>query len=233
MFDLVTNSCINVLVACEESQAVCKAFLKQGFNAYSCDIQPCSGGRPDRHIEADVLTVLKDNDISFVTSDGAYHHIDKWSLIIAHPPCTFLSNAGACRLYPKKGQLNIERYEKGLKAVKFFNVFLGLNVQHIAIENPIPSKIYQLPKYDQIIQPFEYGHPYSKKTCLWLKNLPLLKPTNILTEYKPYVSCGTSKNKGNKDKSGFSRAGGSSKIRSKTFEGIAEAMALQWGRWII
>ena len=121
MFDLVTNSCINVLVACEESQAVCKAFLKLGFNAYSCDIQPCSGGRPDRHIETDVLTVLKDHDISFVTSDGAYHHIDKWSLMIAHPPCTYLAISGN-RWFDidKYGEKDIERLEERKKSNKIF-----------------------------------------------------------------------------------------------------------------
>jgi hypothetical protein len=110
--------------------------------------------------------------------------------------------------------------------------FLRADCEHIAVENPIPSKVYELPKYAQTIQPYEFGDPYSKKTCLWLKNLPQLRATKIIAEYKPYVSCGTSRNKGNKDKAGFSRAGGSQKVRSKTFEGIAEAMAAQWGKFI-
>ena len=101
--------------------------------------------------------------------------------------------------------------------------------EKIAVENPIPSKVFDMPKYTQIIQPYEYGHPYSKKTCLWLKGLPKLVPTNILTQYKPYVSCGTSANKGNPDKAGVSRRGGAAKVRSKTFAGIAKAMAEQWG----
>lgn len=104
--------------------------------------------------------------------------------------------------------------------------------EHICVENPIPSKVFEMPPYTQIIQPYEYGHPYSKKTCPWIKGLPKLKPTKILSEYKPYVSCGTSKNKGNKDKAGFSRAGGAAKIRSKTFEGIATAMAEQWAKYV-
>lgn len=131
-------------------------------------------------------------------------------------------------LYPKKGEINMERFEAGLKAKDFFMQFINADCEKIAVENPIPSKVFELPPYTQIIQPYEHGHPYSKKTCLWLKGLPKLKPSNVLSEYKPYVSCGTSKNKGNKDKSGFSRAGGASKIRSKTFPGIARAMAEQW-----
>ena len=107
--------------------------------------------------------------------------------------------------------------------------FLTADCARIAVENPIPSKIYELPPYSQIIQPYEYGEPWSKKTCLWLKGLPKLHPTNILTNYKPYVSCGTSANKGNKEKAGFSRAGGSERVRSKTFPGIAQAIAEQWG----
>ena len=118
----------------------------------------------------------------------------------------------------------------GLKAKEFFLSFYNAQCNHIAIENPIPSKVFKMPPYSQIIQPYEFGHPYSKKTCLWLRGLPKLKPTNILSEYKPYVSCGTSRNKGNKDKAGYSRAGGAAKIRSKTFKGIAQAMAEQWSQ---
>ncbi len=106
--------------------------------------------------------------------------------------------------------------------------FLCADCEHIAVENPIPSKVFELPKYDQIIQPYQFGEPFSKKTCLWLRGLPELKATNIMTNYKPYVSCGTSANKGNKDKAGVSRAGGAAKVRSKTFPSIAKAMAEQW-----
>ena len=151
---------------------------------------------------------------------------------MAHPPCQFLSNSGACRLYPRKGEIDIERYKKGLKAKEFFLQFYNAKCDHIAVENPIPSKVFEMPPYTQTIQHYEFGHPYSKKTCLWLKGLPKLEPTNVLSEYKPYVSCGTSKNKGNKDKSGFSRSGGAAKVRSKTFEGIAQAMAEQWSKYI-
>lgn len=222
---------LNVLVACEESQRVCLAFLKLGHNAFSCDIQEPSGNRPDRHIKGDVLPLLE-REREFTTMDGITHTVDKWDLIVAHPPCTYLSNAGACRLYPRKGQLNQERYKLGLEAKEFFMKFYNADCEHIAVENPIPSKVFDMPPYTQIIQPYEYGHPFSKKTCLWLKGLPKLKPTNVLTEYKPYVSCGTSHNKGNKDKAGVSRAGGAAKVRSKTFEGIAKAMAEQWSKYI-
>ena len=220
---------MKVLIACEESQTVCKAFRERGHEAYSCDIQPCSGGHPEWHIQRDVIPLLN-GDCTFFTNDRAIHVIrGKWDLIIAHPPCTYLSNAGACRLYPHKGQLNQQRYEKGLKAKEFFQKIFNANGEHICVEKPIPSKVFDMTPYSQTIQPYEYGHAYSKKTCLWLKGLPKLQPTNILTEYKPYVSCGTSKNKGNKEKAGFSRAGGAAKTRSKTFDGIAIAMADQWG----
>lgn len=231
---------MKVLVACEESQRVCTAFRERGHEAYSADIQEPSGGHPEWHILGDVLKVLNPYDtdpcggtettgILFETMDGAVHFVKKWDLIIAHPPCTYLSNAGACRLYPKKGQLNQERYKQGVKARDFFLYFYYADCDRIAIENPIPSKIYNLPPYSQIIQPYHFGEPYSKKTCLWLKGLPKLQPTNILTDYKPYVSCGTSRNKGNPDKSGVSRAGGAAKVRSKTFYGFAKAFAEQWG----
>nr|DAR10640.1 MAG TPA: hypothetical protein [Caudoviricetes sp.] len=118
---------------------------------------------------------------------------------------------------------------KGLKPRNFFMAFLNANCDHIVVENHIPSKAFDMPPYSQIIQPFEYGEPFNKKTCLWEIGVPLLVPTNVLTEYKPWVSCGTSKNKGNPDKAGFSRAGGAAKVRARTFGGIAKAMANQWG----
>ena len=218
---------MNVLIACEESQHVCIAFRKRGHNAFSCDIQEPSGGHPEWHILGDALKAIRAG--GFATMDGMLHFVKRWDLIIAHPPCTYLSNAGACRLYPRAGQLDIKRYNKGMQAKEFFMMFLNASCDHIAVENPIPSKVFDMPHYTQIIQPYEHGHPYSKKTCLWLKNLPNLKPTKIISDYKPYVSCGTSANKGNKNKAGVSRSGGAQKIRSKTFEGIAEAMAEQWG----
>lgn len=224
---------LKVLIACEESQRVCTAFRERGFEAYSADIQEPSGGYPEWHILGDVLKVLSGG--YFTTMDGAEHSVERWDLIIAHPPCTYLSNAGACRLYKVidgKTYIERERFEKGMKGKEFFMKCYNANCQHIAVENPIPSAIYYMPPYSQVIQPYEYGEPYSKKTCLWLKGLPKLKPTNVLTEYKPYVSCGTSHNKGNKDKAGVSRRGGSAIIRSKTFPGIAAAMAQQWSDYL-
>ena len=149
-------------------------------------------------------------------------------MIIAHPPCTYLSNAGAARLYPKKGVLNRERYEKGLQATVFFMKFYNASCDKICIENPIPTKIFGLPPYTQTIQPYEHGHPYSKKTCLWLKGLPELTPTNIVEPICSWVSGGSKDNHGNKRKN-CGTPFRDSKTRSKTFEGIAKAMAEQWG----
>ncbi len=220
---------MKVLIACEESQRVCIEFRKLGHEAYSADIQEPSGGHSEWHVLGDVVKIL--NGGEFTTMDGVKHSVGKWDLIIAHPPCTYLSNAGACRLYKVidgKTYIDRERYEKGLDGKEFFMKCYNAKCEHIAVENPIPSAIYRMPPYTQTIQPYEYGEPYSKKTCLWLKGLPKLIPTNVLTEYKPYVSCRTSHNKGNKDKAGVSRSGGAAKIRSKTFPGIAHAMAAQW-----
>ena len=221
---------MKVLVACEESQRVCTEFRKLGHEAYSCDIEPCSGGHPEWHIQDDVLPLLNGN-CDFKTVNGDIHHlIGKWDMIIGFPPCTYLSNAGACRLYPKKGQLNIERYQKGLKAKAFFLKILRADCEKIAIENPVPSKIYELPEKAQVIQPYEYGEPYTKKTYLWLKGLPLLQPTNIVKPLGPYV-CGNSqmwqKQAANGTVYGKEK---SAKHRSKTFKGIAKAMAEQWGK---
>lgn len=153
--------------------------------------------------------------------------IGKWDLLIAHPPCTYLSNAGARWLYAG-GKLNEERYRKGLEAKAFFMMFYESNCDKIAIENPIPSKIYAMPEYSQIIQPYMFGHPYSKKTCLWLKGLPELQATEIITEHIPYVSSGSYSKSHDPKYKGASRKGGSAKQRSKTFIGIAKAMAEQW-----
>lgn len=218
---------MNVLIACEESQRVCIAFRERGHNAFSCDIQEPSGDHPEWHIHGDCLRILQGGQ--FVTMDGTQHDIPKWDLIIAHPPCTYLSNAGACRLYPKSGVLNMERYEKGMQAKEFFLQFLNADCGRIAVENPVPSKVYQMPPYTQIIQPYEYGHPYTKKTCLWLKGLNELKPTNIVKPIGGYV-CGNSEIwKRQAEKGEVVGKEKSAKHRSKTFEGIAAAMAEQWG----
>ena len=209
---------INILVACEESQRVCEAFRKRGGKAYPCDIIECSGGHPEWHIMQDVIPLLN-GGCSFKTMDGIEHSIDgKWDLIIAHPPCTYLSNAGARFLYPK-GVLNEERLAKGMIAKDFFMHFYNADCDRIAIENPIPSKVYGLPPYTQTIQPWMFGHPVQKKTCLWLNGLPELQPTNVVEERQSTKIPGNWFNSGGKERQ---------KNRAKTFPGIAKAMAEQW-----
>lgn len=212
---------MQILVACEESQEVCKAFRTKGHEAYSCDIQKCSGGHPEWHICGNVLPLL-DGCCEFETLDGIKHKIDgKWDLIIAHPPCTYISNAGVRFLYPGgKGILNEQRLRKGIEATHFFLHFLYADCERIAVENPIPSTVYCLPKYTQIIQPWMFGHPVQKKTCLWLKGLSPLLPTEICEERQSSKVPGNWFNRGGKDRQ---------KNRAKTFPGIAKAMAEQWG----
>lgn len=211
-----------LLVCCEESQRVCMAFRNRGWEAYSCDIEPCSGGHPEWHICQDVIPLINGN-CEFDTVDGVHHVIDgKWDLLICHPPCTYLSNAGARFLYPK-GVLNEDRLKKGLEAKEFFMQFYYANCDHIVIENPIPSKVYELPPYTQAIQPYQFGHEFKKKTCLWEKNVPMLIPTNIVEVRESTKVAGNWFNKGGKDRQ---------KNRAKTFGGIALAMADQWGSYI-
>ena len=214
---------MNVLVACEESQRVCIEFRKKGHDAFSCDIQEPSGGHPEWHIKGDALPLLN-GDCNFTTEGGCEVEIKgKWDLIIAHPPCTYISNAGVRFLYPGgKGILNEERLRKGIKATHFFFFFLYADCEKIAVENPIPSTVYGLPKYDQIIQPYMFGHPLQKKTCLWLKNLPKLEPTDLI----PKDQCQSTKIAGNWFNHGGKERQGN---RAKTFWGIARAMAEQWG----
>lgn len=220
---------MKVLVACEESQRVCKAFREKGHEAYSCDIVECSGGHPEWHIMQDVIPILNGN-CEFETVGGTKHKIDgKWDLIIAHPPCTYLTNAGACRMYPQKGKIDPNRFAKATEAKKFFMDFLNADCEKICIENPIPLSVVELPKKTQVIQPYEFGHPYTKKTYLWLKGLPNLVPTNIVEPVGPYV-CGNSEIwKKQAAKGVVYGKEKSAKHRSKTFEGIARAMAEQWG----
>ena len=209
---------MKILIACEESQAVCKEMRKLGHECYSCDIIECSGGHPEWHIMQDVLPLLNGN-CTFKTMDGAEHTIDgKWDMIIAHPPCTYLSNAGARFLYPK-GILNEDRLRKGIMAKDFFMAFYYANCEKVAIENPVPSSVYMMPKYSQSIQPYQFGHPFKKKTCLWLKGLPSLTPTSIVETPQSTKIAGNWFNKGGNDRQ---------RNRAKTFPGIAKAMADQW-----
>jgi hypothetical protein len=193
---------MRVLVACEYSGRVRDAFSKLGHDAWSCDLLDTE--TPGNHYTGSILDILD----------------QEWDLMVAHPPCTYLSNAGARYLYPQ-GKLNQERLEKGLKAKEFFMALYNANIPRIAIENPTPSKVYGLPQYSQSIQPYEYGHPFQKRTCLWLKGLPMLVPTQIVEERQSTKIPGNWFNKGGKDRQ---------KERARTFEGIANAMADQWGR---
>ena len=212
---------MKVLIACEESQEVCKAFRALGHEAYSGDIQKPSGGHPEWHIQGDALSLIN-GGCEFTTSDGKRHAIaGKWDLLIAHPPCTYISNAGVRFLYPGgNGVLNEERLRKGIEATHFFLRFLYADCDRIVVENPIPSTVYCLPKYTQIIQPWMFGHPVQKKTCLWLKNVDPLIPTNIVSERESSKVAGNWFNKGGKNRQ---------KNRAKTFPGIAKAMAEQYG----
>lgn len=172
----------NILISCEESQTVCKAFRERGFNAFSCDIQPCSGGHNELHFLGDCLEIIKNKGGKL--ENGQEHFINgDWDLIIAHPPCTYFSVAGS-RYLRSNGVLNEDRYKKGLEAKDFFMSIYNLEVPHLAIENPVQLKIYNMPKYSQEIQPYFFGHPFSKKTRLWLKNLPPLLPTAICESYE-------------------------------------------------
>ena len=222
---------MKVLVACEESQTVCKAFRERGHEAFSCDIQECSGGHPEWHIWGNVLPVIN-GFASFYTMDMRLHSIsEKWDLIIAHPPCTYMSNAGAARLYKVidgETYINRSRFEKGMDAKEFFIEILNADCDRIAIENPTPSAVYRLPPCSQVVQPYEFGDPYMKRTCLWLKGLPKLIPTKYVEPVCSWVSGGSRKRDGSarENKGTVYR---DSKTRSKTFQGIAEAMAEQWG----
>lgn len=227
---------MNVLIACEESQTVCKAFRARGHNAFSCDIQECSGGHPEWHIQGDCQPLLNGR-CSFVTQDGRSWSIGSpWDLIIAHPPCTYLTVAGNKYFSVEKyGMMAIERMELRREAVSFFMEFVNAACDHIAIENPVGviSTIYRKP--DQIIQPYQFGHPVSKKTCLWLKNLPFLVPTNTV-EPEQIHSKGKSGGYSGpswivRDENGKILPYGDPRVkkaRSKTYTGIAEAMAEQW-----
>jgi len=203
---------MKILIACEESQAVCKAFRSLGHEAFSCDVQECSGEHPEWHIKGDAI---------------AEAYSGNYDMMIAHPPCTYLSKAGARWMYPTAGIVSPERLKLAMEAKEFFLKLLNAPIQYIAIENPLPLKIVELPKPDDVIQPYQFGDPFSKKTFLWLKNLPPLTPTNILKEYTPYIPSNTGGvSRGQKFSKGI--ASGSRK-RSKTFQGIAAAMASQWG----
>lgn len=208
---------MKVLIACEESQRVCTEFRRLGHEAYSCDIIECTGGHPEWHIMQDVLPLLNGN-CHFTTTDGTDHYIDgKWDLIIAHPPCTHLAVSGA--RWFKEGVKPISLQND---AAEFFMEFVNADCDKIAIENPICIMSTRYKKPNQIINPYQFGHLEQKKTCLWLKGLPPLTETdNVFDEMMKLPE---------KQRARIWWLGsGKSKERSKTFPGIAKAMAEQWG----
>ena len=233
---------MKVLVACEESQAVTIELRKLGHEAYSCDIIECSGGHPEWHIRQDALSLLNGN-CSFLTDNSELHRIDgKWDMIIAFPPCTHLAVSGARHFEKKRSDGRQQR------AIEFFCNFLFADCGRIAVENPVGiisgnyipehfpkiAEVYGLPiKPTQIIQPYEYGHHARKATCLWLKGLPVLRPARIVdpgTIVGKGFSVGASLDTARDENGKILRWNDprTSRIRSKTFPGIAKAMAEQW-----
>jgi hypothetical protein len=242
VLDIIIGAQMKVLVACEESQRVCSAFRARGHEAYSCDIIDPSGGHPEWHIKSDVLPLLQRKEFQdefynihfgnyFKTMDGILHYVSEWDLIIAHPPCTYLTNTGNRWFNVEKyGDKARERLKLREEAVNFFMAFANADCDHIAIENPIVTMSTRWRKPDQIVQPYFFGDPFEKKTCLWLKGLPLLKKTNEVTPEKrtTYAS-------GKSMPAWYAAAANlpaaeRSRIRSQTFPGFAEAMAEQWGK---
>lgn len=220
---------MKVLIACEESQRVCSAFRARGHESYSCDIVECSGGHPEWHIMADVLPILNGN-CDFTTMDGVSHHIEgKWDLIIAHPPCTYLTTTGNRWFNVEKyGDKARERIKLRDEAAEFFMAFANADCEHIAIENPVGVMSTRWRKPDQIIQPYWFGDPFEKRTCMWLKNLPKLVATNMV-EPEKRVQFASGKSMPAWYAACFSMSKEEhSKARSKTFPGFADAMTEQW-----
>ena len=219
---------MKVLIACEESQTVCKAFRERGHKAYSCDIQEPSGGHPEWHICGDVLPLLNGN-CDVTTMDGVKHRIEgKWDLIIAHPPCTYLTLAGNKWFKPEFADRFPNRQKQRKEAVDFFMAIANADCDRIAIENPVGVMSSQWRKPDQYIEPYMFGDPEKKKTGLWLKGLPLLKPTSIVEPVIIHCKSGANEPRWHMETMKLppnERA----KARSKTFPGIAAAMAEQWG----
>ena len=228
---------MKILVACEESQAVCKAFRAKGHEAYSCDIQECSGGHPEWHIQGDVLPLLN-GKCEFWTKDKdgrgvGWHYVDKWDLIIAHPPCTYFSNATMVNLGRKdrpdvfNDEWKRRFFENRDNAFEFVKKIYNADCDKICIENVVGYLSTHFKKPTQYIEPFYFGDPWKKKTCLWLKGLESLKPTQIVA---PKGKWGRHPLKAKRDLDGYAVGGVyGAKERSKTFPGIAQAMAEQWG----
>lgn len=205
---------LNVLIACEESQAETIAFRNLGHNAFSCDLQPCRKGTPEEwHIIGDVSPLLK-GKTHFTTQDGTEKSVPYWDLIIAHPPCTYLCKVSSIHMRIN-GMIQKDRYEKMIEARKFFYECLNADVNYLAVENPLPMALAKLPKPTCYIQPSWFGVKYTKKTLFWLKNLPPLLPKIINPNPKQFVRSSRGK------------------YRSRTFPEVAQAIAEQWSDYII
>lgn len=220
---------MKILVACEESQRVTIELRKRGHEAFSCDVVESSGGHNEWHIKQDVMKLLN-GFCEFVTCDGNKHIIsEKWDMIISFPPCTYFTTAGACRMYHKVNGVSVldtDRYAKAMEMKKLFMAIYNADCKRIAIENPTPMKIIGLPKHTQVIQPWQFGHEWTKRTLLWLKGLPELKPTKIV---RPAMGSWVNGSSAAYKKPDGKHNGMTKAIdRSKTFKGIAEAMAEQW-----
>ena len=206
---------LKILIACEESQAVCKAFRDLGHEAYSCDTEICSGGHPEWHLQQDVLPLLDED----------------WDLIVAFPPCTFLTVTANCWYNIERyGEEANRRYNNRKNAINFFMKIMNCKCTKVAIENPVGVMSTRYKKPDQIIQPWMFGDPFEKRTCLWLKGLPKLEPTNVVKfpPRKVYKNGCTMPEW--YSSIGFLPKKERMRIRSKTFKGVAQAMASQWGK---
>jgi hypothetical protein len=206
---------MKILIACEESQTITKKFRELGHEAYSCDLLDCSGGKPEWHIKGDAIV-------------EAYS--GKYDMMIAHPPCTFLSVSGARWMYNKDGSVNQERLENQNKALAFVQKLMDSPIKRIAVENPVSVISTKIRKPNQIVQPYMFGDEATKTTCLWLKNLPLLVPTNIVGKgEKVFYKSGKSHPKWYADALSNSKTPEERRtLRSKTFEGMAKAISQQW-----
>lgn len=217
---------MKVLVACEESQAVCKAFRAKGHEAYSCDIVNCSGGHPEWHIKSDVLKIINGNTL-FVTCDWVTHRLDKWDLIIAHPPCTRLCASGQRWLYYGSEEYRAKKKLEQRQAIDFFMKMINANCDKIAVENPVGIMSTRYRKPDCIYNPYDFdGETECKKTCLWLKNLPPLIPTQKLPKEKRTHNIWKAVFDGRQYSYSDPRV---ATFRSKTPDGVAKAMAEHWG----
>jgi len=211
---------MKVLIACEESQAVCKAFRELGHEAFSCDILECSGGHPEWHIQGDVLDIIGNGDKRIVLQSGDEIDVQSWDLMIAHPPCTHLSVSGA-RHFAKK--IADGRQQEG---IDFFMKLVNAPIKKICVENPVCIMSSKYKKPTQIIHPWQFGHEAEKTTCLWLKELPKLIPTQIVVKGRIIIY-----KSGKRMSEWYANIPTKQRalVRSKTFLGIAKAMAVQWG----